>query len=70
MSQGDLIIPIPPLFFSITIPVQTFSNLQIRGQYSGALWERVLNTHLLPPGLWTALGNWGQRDPGSPWEPL
>lgn len=32
MSLGSLVTPLPLLSFSITIPVQTFSNLQIRGQ--------------------------------------
>lgn len=32
MSLGSLVTLLPLLSFSITIPVQTFSNLQIRGQ--------------------------------------
>lgn len=32
MSSGRLVTPLLLLSFSITIPVQTFSNLQIRGQ--------------------------------------
>lgn len=31
-SLGSPVNPLPLLSFSITIPVQTFSNLQIRGQ--------------------------------------
>lgn len=31
-SLGSPVTPLPLLSFSITIPVQTFSNLQIRGQ--------------------------------------
>lgn len=32
VSSGRLVTPLLLLSFSITIPVQTFSNLQIRGQ--------------------------------------